>query len=605
MPDINLSPLTAEQSALDRRRRMAEAMQQQAVLPIDMPNVPGAKISPYQGLAKLLQGYIAGKSLERADTEQKQQQSDYLSDLGFLMRNAGKTTPATAAIPEQVETIRTPNLANQNLQEVANRQRTMRDSNAAINPFEKQIFQGMDLDQVSEKLKNLAALPAENIEERVTPAVPAMAASPLLSPDLLSGNNANNYIKTSAGKMALAQYLMQQKTLEQAADLEAKKVKSRNPEEELYKYVNGEYVVVSPGKPKGEFGQPVTELDALGKPITVAYDKSGNRKVIDTAGAYTPNQWTSMSVADKARILFDQYKFGNLSADQILQARQKDAQLNQEMIKIGFDTGMKVQGGLGVSGNAPMPNLVGALTNPASAPVAASVSAPAAQTVQPVVSKVKPYTSLNEVQNVSSAAPPAPNDQAANQPPAGLSGKAKQQWIIENSKKQMEISAESAKSKPQEKLSAETALTNLTRMKNVAEELSGHKGLDSIIGRFNQYSFADMSDNAINARALQGTLVKQSATAALQAMRDASKTGGAVGGVSEKEWPILEQQIAALDSAQTPKAYRIALKNLQSQLDSSITNITQAYESRHGKLEFTAPKYYKQDEAESGWKVVK
>ena len=592
MQGINLSPLTAEQAALDRRRKMAEAMQQQAILPIDMPNVAGAKVSPYQGLAKLLQGYIAGKSLERADTEQKQQQSDYLSDLGFLVRNAGKTTPATAAIPEQVETIRTPNLANQNLQEVALRQTTMRDPNAAINPFEKQIDRS--------QLGNIAALPAENIEERITPAVPAMAASPLLSPDLLSGNNANNYIKTTAGKMALAQYLMQQQAQQQAADLEAKKVKSRNPQEELYRYVNGEYVVVSPGKPKGEFFQPVTELDALGKPITVAYDKSGNRKVIDTAGAYTPNQWTSMSVADKAKILFDQYKFNNLSAEQIQQARQKDAQLDQEMVKIGFDTGMKVQGGLGVSGNAPMPNLVGALTNPASA--VAPVTAPAPQ---PVVTPVKkPYVSLNQVNQIPPVAPPAPSDQAVNQPPAGLSGKARQQWIIENSKKQMDIAAESAKNKPQEKLSAETALTNLTRMKNVAEELSGHKGLDSIVGRFNQYSFADMSDNAINARALQGTLVKQSATAALQAMRDASKTGGAVGSVSEKEWPILEQQIAALDSAQTPKAYRIALKNLQTQLDASITNITQAYESRHGKLDFVQPKYYKQDEEESGWEVV-
>jgi hypothetical protein len=217
MPDINLSPYTAEQAALDRRRKLAEAMQQQAIAPIEMPNVAGAKVSPYQGLAKLLQGYIAGKNLEKTDTEQKQQQSDYLSDLGFLMRNAGKTTPATAAIPEQVETIRTPNLANQNLQEVANRQRTMRDPNAAINPFEKQIFQGMDFGQVSEKQKNLAALPAENIEERITPAVPAMPASPLLSPDLLSGNNANNYIKTSAGKVALAQYLMQQQAQQQAA----------------------------------------------------------------------------------------------------------------------------------------------------------------------------------------------------------------------------------------------------------------------------------------------------------------------------------------------------------------------------------------------------
>ena len=603
MADINLSPLTAEQAALDRRRKMAEAMQQQAILPIDMPNVAGAKVSPYQGLAKLLQGYIAGKNLEKADIDQQKQQSDYLSDVGYIMQNIGKSTGGTPEIPEKIETIRTPNVANQNLQEVALRQTTMRDPNAAINPFEKQI----DRSQLGE----IAKLPLESFEEKVTPRVPAVPPRPILSTDLLMGDNAKGILSGgTAGKLALAQALTQQKTLEQAADLEAKKVKSRNPEEELYRYVNGNYEVVSAGKPKGEFFQPVTELDALGKPITVAYDKSGNRKVIETAGAYTPNQWTSMSVADKAKILFDQYKFNNLSAEQIQQARQKDAQLDQEMVKIGFDTGMKVQGGVNVSGNAPMPNLVGALTNPASAPApaVAPVPAPAAKTVQPVVSKVKPYTSLNEVQNVSSAAPPAPaapSDQAANQPPAGLSGKAKQQWIIENSKKQMEISAESAKNKPQEKLSAETALTNLTRMKNVADELSGHKGLDSIIGRFNQYSFADMSDNAINARALQGTLVKQSATAALQAMRDASKTGGAVGGVSEKEWPILEQQIAALDSAQTPKAYRTALKNLQTQLDASITNITKAYESRHGKLEFVPPKYYKQDEAESGWTVVK
>ena len=261
MPNINLSPYTAEQAALDRRRKMAEAMQQQAILPIEMPNVAGAKVSPYQGLAKLLQGYIAGKSLERADTEQKQQESDYLSDLGFLMRNAGKTTPATAAIPEQVETIKTPNLANQNLQEVALRQTTMRDPNAAINPFEKQIDRS--------QLGNIAALPAENIEERVTPAVPAMAASPLLSPDLLSGNNANNYIKTSAGKMALAQYLMQQQAQQQAAAQRSQEIKSRNPEEDLYRIVDGKVEILSAGKPKATLPkwEKSSQFDADGKEI--------------------------------------------------------------------------------------------------------------------------------------------------------------------------------------------------------------------------------------------------------------------------------------------------------------------------------------------------
>jgi hypothetical protein len=217
MPDINLAPTNYDLEAIQKRRKMAELLMQQAQQPLEMPQTPGVRISPVSGLAKLLQSYTAGKKLEKADTEEKQYQSDYLSDLGFLLRNAGKTTPATEAIPEKIENITTPNLANQNLQEVANRQRLMRDSNAVINPFEKQIFQGMDSGQASEKLLEISKLPGETVEQRVTPAVPAMAGSPLLSPDLLSGNNANNYLKTSQGKMLLAQLLMQQQTQQQAA----------------------------------------------------------------------------------------------------------------------------------------------------------------------------------------------------------------------------------------------------------------------------------------------------------------------------------------------------------------------------------------------------
>jgi len=217
MPDINLAPTNFELDAIQKRRKMAELLMQQAQQPLEMPQVPGARISPIQGIAKLLQAYTANEKLKKADTEEKQYQSDYLSDLGFLMRNAGKSTPGTEAIPEKTETITTPNLANQNLQEIALRQSTMRDPNAAINPFEKQLFQGMDKGQTGEKLQEIRQMPGETVEQRVTPAVPAMAGSPLLSADLLSGNNANNYIKTGAGKMALAQYLMQQQAQQQAA----------------------------------------------------------------------------------------------------------------------------------------------------------------------------------------------------------------------------------------------------------------------------------------------------------------------------------------------------------------------------------------------------
>ena len=254
MPDINLAPTNYELEAIQKRRKMAELLGQQAIQPIEMPQVPGARISPIQGIAKLLQAYISGKNLKKADAEEKQYQSDYLSDLGFLMRNAGKTTPGTEAIPEKTETITTPNLANQNLQAVSERQSYMRDPNAAINPFEKQM--GAD-----ERAK-IAKSPLQTVEERITPAVPAMAGSPLLSADLLSGNNANNYIKTGAGKMALAQYLMQQQAQQQAAaqaELAAsRQLQAFNPEQNVGTFSGGKFNTIIQGQPK-----PMTDAQRL------------------------------------------------------------------------------------------------------------------------------------------------------------------------------------------------------------------------------------------------------------------------------------------------------------------------------------------------------
>jgi hypothetical protein len=266
MPDINLAPTNYELEAIQKQRRMAELLMQQAQQPLEMPQTPGVRISPVSGLAKLLQSYTAGKKLEKADTEEKQYQSDYLSDLGFLMRNAGKTTPATEAIPEKTETITTPIEANRNLQAVSERQTLLRDRNAAINPFERQL--GMD------ERAQIAQLPGQTVEERVTPAVPAMQGSPLLSADLLSGNNANNYIKTGAGKMALAQYLMQQQAQQQAA--------AQRQQEAALAYHNvspggalvqgGKQIYTNPAEPKL---REVKTIDPLtGMPVTRFYPEN-------------------------------------------------------------------------------------------------------------------------------------------------------------------------------------------------------------------------------------------------------------------------------------------------------------------------------------------
>jgi hypothetical protein len=206
MADINLSPLTAEQSALDRRRRMAEAMQQQAILPIDMPNVAGAKVSPYQGLAKLLQGYIAGKGLERADTQQKELEANTMSDFAKIFGLAGQTetipgkeiTPAipSVAIPE--------NMARQAELARLNQPEAGFENQAAIG---RTLMRPQDVQQIQNLPTSTAAVPAVMSPDQQ---VPALKASMLEDP---------KFTQTSAGRMMLAQALMQQRTQEQAAAL--------------------------------------------------------------------------------------------------------------------------------------------------------------------------------------------------------------------------------------------------------------------------------------------------------------------------------------------------------------------------------------------------
>jgi hypothetical protein len=257
MADINLSPLTAEQAALDRRRKMAEAMQQQAILPIDMPNVAGARVSPYQGLAKLLQGYIAGKSLEKADTEQKALEANTMSDFAKIFGLAGQTqtipgkeiTPAvpSVAIPE--------NVARQAELAELNQPQAGFESQAAIG---RTLMRPQDVQQIKDLPTSTAAVPAVMSPDQQ---VPALKASMLQDP---------KFTQTSAGRMMLAQALMQQRTQEQAAALRKQEAEQAivkfGPEDTAGRIVNGKFVPIVTGvkQPKWEKS---SQFDADGKEI--------------------------------------------------------------------------------------------------------------------------------------------------------------------------------------------------------------------------------------------------------------------------------------------------------------------------------------------------
>jgi hypothetical protein len=104
MPDINLSPYTSQMEAIAQRRKMAELLSQQALQPLDMPQVAGARISPYAGLAKMLQAYSGRKMREAAQAEQKTLADQYRTDTSadFSSLLAGLTPKA--AVPEGAPT---------------------------------------------------------------------------------------------------------------------------------------------------------------------------------------------------------------------------------------------------------------------------------------------------------------------------------------------------------------------------------------------------------------------------------------------------------------------------------------------------------------------
>ena len=287
MADINLSPYTAEQQAMDRRRKMAEAMQQQAVAPIEMPTVPGAKVSHLQGLAKLLQGYIAGKNLDRADQEQKDYENQVSGETAHLLRNLGQyetvkgeqVSPAVPAetIPavENQENLDRKNAIVYNFSHRTNEIPSigMVNNGTRLDENNKNTF--MPSSVTGQQIRDANDLPRYTSEEQIkTLAKPATFAAdrqiPLLNASFLDPNNPNAY-KTGQVRTMLAQYLMQQEAQKQAA-AQAEAAASRqihkfSPEDTAGTIVNGVFKPIVTGTKQPKWEKSST-YDENGREIT-------------------------------------------------------------------------------------------------------------------------------------------------------------------------------------------------------------------------------------------------------------------------------------------------------------------------------------------------
>jgi hypothetical protein len=133
-----------------------------------------------------------------------------------------------------------------------------RDPNAPISPFERQISE--------DERAQISQLPLESTRTMVTPAVAAVPDRqvPLLSPELLSDPN---FMKTSSGRMMLAQALMaEQERKTAAAQRAAEKA------EEYRSFAPGSVVFRGDKQvltvPKDSPIREVKTIDANGMPVT-------------------------------------------------------------------------------------------------------------------------------------------------------------------------------------------------------------------------------------------------------------------------------------------------------------------------------------------------
>ena len=102
---------------------------------------------------------------------------------------------------------------------------------------------------------------------------------------------------------------------------------------------------------------------------------------------------------------------------------------------------------------------------------------------------------------------------------------------------------------------------DLDRLATSANEILKSPGLSRITGIVGAFPNIPGSD-AANAEAKLLTLKSQVGFGVLQAMRNASKTGGALGNVSDAEGKRLEANLAALDKAQSYDQFKESLQKI-------------------------------------------
>jgi len=98
-----IDPYSQQSEEIARRRRMAQALQEQGSQVLEMPTMPGVAISPYAGLAKVLQTGLGAYDEKRALEDYGKLQTDYRNKYNTQFGDLAKaiSTPAVPGVQGQ------------------------------------------------------------------------------------------------------------------------------------------------------------------------------------------------------------------------------------------------------------------------------------------------------------------------------------------------------------------------------------------------------------------------------------------------------------------------------------------------------------------------
>jgi hypothetical protein len=175
-----IDPYSQQAEEIARRQRMAQALQEQGSQVLDMPTTPGVVISPYAGLAKMLQTGFGAYQERKARDDYTKLQADYRDKFNTQFGDLARAISAPA-------------------QEAFAGQETIQAQPAQMAPKIEQGFGGYGMPQEVGQFETAPAVAGQ-------PAIPARPAIPAgyISPETLKGIDI-----PEVKQLAMAKYLAQ------------------------------------------------------------------------------------------------------------------------------------------------------------------------------------------------------------------------------------------------------------------------------------------------------------------------------------------------------------------------------------------------------------